>query len=70
MTTTLRALAAALLVAARAADAQQLSAKEARAIAKDTYTYGFPIVGHLTPNPSMHRTRYSGLRPPTRAGDL
>jgi hypothetical protein len=26
--------------------------------------------GTMTPNPSMHRPRYSGLRPPARAGDL
>jgi hypothetical protein len=24
----------------------------------------------VTPNPSLHRTRYGGLRPPARAGEL
>jgi hypothetical protein len=42
---TLGVLAAVLLIAAPSAGAaQQLSAKEARAIAKDAYIYGFPIV--------------------------
>ena len=26
--------------------------------------------GASTPNPSLHRTRASGLRPPARAGEL
>jgi hypothetical protein len=24
----------------------------------------------VTPNPSLHRTRYGGFRPPARAGEL
>jgi hypothetical protein len=31
---------------------------------------GTPAIAIVTPNPSLHRTRYGGLRPPPRSVEL